>query len=293
MSWVILHVDTRRDQCDTLEEMLLSLGAVSVTLTDNADQPLLEPGVGETPLWDAVRLSAMFNADTNSKAIIQLLEQQFTDTAGSWRAEILEDKDWVRSWMDSYQPLQMGQRLWICPGWLEPPAADAVNLMLDPGLAFGTGTHPTTALCLNWLDAQHLAAKSMIDYGCGSGILAIAALMLGARHATGIDNDPQAILASRQNAERNQLSDAQLTLLLPENASDLEAADVVVANILAGPLADLAGRITRLVKPGGSLCLSGILEAQAASVMAAYPLFTFEPAAVDDGWVRLVARKGQ
>lgn len=293
MSWVILHVDTRRDQCDALEEILLTLGAVSVTLCDNADQPLLEPGVGETPLWDAVRLSGMFSADTDSQPIIQLLENQFADTAGRWKAEILEDKDWVRSWMDSYQPLQMGQRLWICPSWLEPPKADAVNLMLDPGLAFGTGTHSTTSMCMNWLDGQDLANKTMIDYGCGSGILAIAALLLGAQHATGVDNDPQAILASRQNAERNQLTDKQLTLLLPAGIKDIHAADVLVANILAGPLAELASGITQLVKPGGSLCLSGILEAQADSVMAAYPQFEFQPPVTEEGWVRLVARKGQ
>lgn len=291
MTWVVLHIQTNREQCEALEDILLTLGAVSVTLQDNADQPLLEPGVGETPLWDQVRLSGMFTAQIDSGEVISLLEHQFPETSGLWRNEILEDKDWVRSWMDDYKPLPMGERLWICPNWLEPPEPNAVNLMLDPGLAFGTGTHPTTALCLQWLDQQDLAGAEVIDYGCGSGILAIAALLLGASHATGIDNDPQAIIASRQNAERNGIAEQQLTVYLPGQASFKTKADVMLANILAGPLIELASAISDSVKPGGMLCLSGILEEQATTVMAAYPAFDFEPPASHEGWARLVAQK--
>lgn len=189
--------------------------------------------------------------------------------------------------MDNFQPMRFGQRLWIVPSWHAAPEPDAVNLLLDPGLAFGTGTHPTTALCLEWLDAQQLQGRQVLDFGCGSGILAIAALLLGAEQAVGTDIDIQAIEASRDNAGRNGIDPARFPLYLPEQLPDGQA-DVVVANILAGPLVELAGQIGERVKPGGLLALSGILVEQAEEVRAAYAdKFDLDPTAEKDGWVRI------
>ena len=175
------------------------------------------------------------------------------------RFEILEDKDWVREWMDQFHPVQFGARLWICPSWLTPPEPTAINVMLDPGLAFGTGTHATTALCLEWLDSAPLSGKLVIDYGCGSGILGIAALKLGGNKTYAIDIDPQALLATRQNAEQNQITDQQLEVYYPQSCP-LDMADILIANILAGPLASLAQTLNSLIRPGGLLALSGVLE---------------------------------
>jgi ribosomal protein L11 methyltransferase len=202
-----------------------------------------------------------------------VLEQLARDTALNTLpphdVEFVADEDWARSWMDRYRPMRFGRRLWVCPSWLTPPDPDGVTLMLDPGLAFGSGTHATTALCLEWLERQTLTGKTVIDYGCGSGILAIAALKLGARAAWGIDTDPQALAVSRENATRNGIG-RELTLLLPEQApADLNA-DSVLANILAGPLVELAGQLTAMVRPGGGLALSGILANQVEEVSDHY-----------------------
>jgi ribosomal protein L11 methyltransferase len=202
-------------------------------------------------------------------------------------SELIEDQDWERSWMDNFQPMRFGQRLWIVPSWHAAPEPDAVNLLLDPGLAFGTGTHPTTALCLEWLDAQTLQDCTVLDFGCGSGILAIAALLLGAGLAIGTDIDPQALEASRDNASRNGIEPARFPLYLPGELPGVRA-DVLVANILAGPLVELAPRLAELLGPGGRLALSGILAEQAEAVRAAYSKdFMLEPTAEKDGWVRI------
>ena len=189
--------------------------------------------------------------------------------------------------MDNFKPMRFGQRLWIVPSWHEAPEPDAVNLLLDPGLAFGTGTHPTTALCLEWLDGQQLQDLQVIDFGCGSGILAIGALLLGAERVVGTDIDPQALEASRDNAQRNGLADARLPLYLPEDMPS-EPADVLVANILAGPLVSLAPQLTALVKPGGRIALSGILAEQRDEILTAYDsAFLLDPVAEQDGWIRV------
>ena len=207
-----------------------------------------------------------------------------------YKLEQLEDKDWEREWMDNFHPIKFGKRLWVCPSWRDIPDPTAVNVMLDPGLAFGTGTHPTTALCMQWLDQHIESEQTVVDFGCGSGILGIAALKLGAKRVVGIDIDPQAIEASTANAARNNVS-GQIELYLPKDQPQLQA-DVVVANILAGPLADLSQIISGYVKPGGLLALSGILQSQAQSVIAAYQHeFSFDPIAKQDEWVRLSARK--
>lgn len=291
MHWIQIILETSREQCESLEDALLEQGALSVTYVDAGDQPLFEPDPGETPLWDAVRLVGLFPAEAAMDSVIKQLENQFGDKLPKHRTEILEDKDWIREWMDQFQPMQFGERLWIVPSWTKPPQPDAVNLMLDPGLAFGTGTHATTSLCLQWLDAHSPEGMSVIDYGCGSGVLGIAALLLGCDTMCGIDIDPQALIATHQNAEQNGIAKDQYSVYLPAQAPH-EVADMVLANILAGPLISLSEDISSRVKPGGKLVLSGILSTQAQDVLAAYQNeFDFEPVAEQDGWVRLAGTK--
>ncbi len=234
---------------------------------------------------------ALFDAETDMNEIVSLLKQaHHLDENTPYKIEQIEDKDWEREWMDNFHPMQFGKRLWICPSWREVPDQNAVNVMLDPGLAFGTGTHPTTALCLEWLDGLDLTGKTVIDFGCGSGILAIAALKLGAKNAIGIDIDPQAILASRNNAEQNGVADRLQLFLSDDKPANLKA-DVVVANILAGPLKELYPIISQLVKEGGDLGLSGILETQAQSVCDAYTQsFDLDPVAVKEEWCRITGK---
>lgn len=291
MAWLQLVFDSNRERAPELEDALLELGALSVTLQDNADEPVLEPGVGETPLWSETRLLALFDEDTNPDAVIAALREQLP-ALPNWRAERVEDQAWERAWMDDFQPQRFGARLWVCPSWCEPPDPDGVILALDPGLAFGTGTHPTTALCLEWLDGQPLAGATVVDYGCGSGILAIAALLLGAERAVAVDNDPQALIATRDNAERNGIAPDRLVTCLPDALPAGTVAEVVVANILAGPLQALAPTLTGLCAPGGRLALSGILAEQAEPVAAAYrPRFTLAEPTTRAEWVRLDGRK--
>jgi ribosomal protein L11 methyltransferase len=203
----------------------------------------------------------------------------------------VEDKDWEREWMDDFRPLQFGSRLWIVPSWHQPPDPDAANLSLDPGLAFGTGTHPTTALCLEWLDGQDVGGQQVIDYGCGSGILGLAALLLGADHVTGVDTDQQALEASRENARRNEVDESRLDLYLPGDEPGT-VADVMLANILAQPLIGLAPHLAGKVKAGGHLVLSGILSSQAREVMAAYePWFIMDEPEQREEWIRLTGRR--
>jgi len=293
VSWLQLQLVTDRDQSEALEEALLAAGACSVTLQDNADQPLFEPPPGATPLWDDIRLMGLFTADRAPQDIINAVKAAFGAELPTHRIEILEDKDWIREWMDSYQPMRFGTRLWICPSWRTPPEPDAVNLMLDPGLAFGTGTHPTTSLCLQWLDGLDLDGKTVIDFGCGSGILGIAALLLGASKVIAIDNDPQALLATRDNAQRNGLHENQIQALLPEQVAADLIADVVIANILAAPLISLAPQLTAHLHNGGDIALSGILAEQADSVRIAYePVVSWHTQLQQEDWIRLAGRKG-
>lgn len=292
MSWLQLQLCTDRSHSDALEDALLAAGACSVTLQDGADQPLFEPPPGATPLWDDIRLMGLFTADHNPQDIIDAVASAFGAELPPHRVEILEDKDWIREWMDSYQPMRFGTRLWICPSWRTPPEPDAVNLMLDPGLAFGTGTHPTTSLCLAWLDGLDLDGKIVIDFGCGSGILGIAALLLGAAKVIAIDNDPQALLATRDNAQRNGLREDQIQALLPEQLPADISADVVIANILAGPLISLAPQLHGRLRPGGDIALSGILAEQAEAVRAAYePVVQWQSQLQQEDWIRLAGRK--
>jgi len=285
MSWLQVRLALTPAQAETYEDLMLELGAVSVTFMDAEDQPIFEPDLGTTPLWSQTHLLALFEGDTDAAALEQRV--QLLANGLVYEVERLEDQEWERSWMDNFQPMRFGQRLWIVPSWHEAPEPEAVNLLLDPGLAFGTGTHPTTSLCLRWLDGEPVQGLQVLDFGCGSGILAIAALLLGAEHAVGTDIDVQALEASRENANRNGIDPARFPLYLPADLPG-EPADVVVANILAGPLVGLAEQITRLTRIGGRLALSGILAEQAEDVRAAYAgCFDLEPTATLDGWVRI------
>lgn len=297
MPWLQLKARIAPQQAEILEELLLAEGASAITLQDAHDDPVFEPELGTTPLWDETVLTGLYDDLEGIEAMLMRVRQAWAieladEPCPEIEYELLADRDWEREWMDGFTPLRMGQRLWIVPSWHEAPDPDAVNLLLDPGLAFGTGTHPTTALCLGWLDSLSVDGEldgcSVLDFGCGSGILAIAALKLGATMATGTDIDSQALTASRDNAERNGISEQQLLLRLPETLPT-SSVDVVVANILAGPLVELAPTIAGHVAPGGRLALSGILSHQADDVLDAYRdqgLIMHEPIE-RDGWVCL------
>lgn len=292
MPWIQLKINTTNELAEQFSDLLEDSGAVSVTFQDTYDTPVFEPLPGETRLWGNTDVIGLYEAETDTAQLIEVLKLSpiFNETL-CYKIEQLEDKDWEREWMDNFHPMQFGKRLWICPSWRDIPDPNAVNVMLDPGLAFGTGTHPTTALCLQWLDGIDLQDKTIIDYGCGSGILAIAALKLGAKQAIGIDIDPQALQASRDNAERNNVND-KLALYLAKDIPDDLLADVVVANILAGPLKELEPNINVLVKPAGLLGLSGILESQSHSVCEAYEQhFTLDPVETKEEWCRITGMK--
>lgn len=285
MAWLELRVASRYP--DFAEEILSTAGAVSVTMLDAADAPVLEPAPGETPLWPATITCGLFAADTDLDAVRLALAEQLPDGA-SVAVEVgtVEDRDWVRAWLDHAEPLRFGERLWICPSGHEVTAANAVIVHLDPGLAFGTGTHPSTAMCLDWLATHEVAGKTVLDYGCGSGVLGIAALKLGAEHATAFDIDPQALTATHDNAARNEVSER---LLCIEHAPAAEQrVDIVLANILARPLIELSAKLAAHTRSGGRVVLAGLLERQADEVRAAYaPWFDFEDDAQREGWTRL------
>ncbi|WP_336290614.1 50S ribosomal protein L11 methyltransferase [Aeromonas dhakensis] len=290
MPWIQIRINATAKTADKVSNMLLGRGAQAVTFMDAKDVPVYEPMPGETPLWGETEVMGLFDAETDPAPTIAFFQQIFGEDVG-YKVEQLEDKDWVREWMDHFHPMQFGERLWICPSWRDVPNPDAVNVMLDPGLAFGTGTHPTTALCLQWLDGLDLAGKTVVDFGCGSGILGIAALKLGAARVIGIDIDPQAIQASRDNAERNGVAD-QIELYLPADQPQDVEADVVVANILAGPLRELAPLIAGQGKAGSLMALSGVLESQAPELETIYgQWFEMDPTAVKEEWCRLSGRK--
>ncbi|ORM66042.1 50S ribosomal protein L11 methyltransferase [Pantoea rwandensis] len=288
MPWIQIKINSTGENAEPLSDALMDAGAVSVTFQDTHDNPVYEPLPGETRLWGDTDVIGLFDAETEMDDVVAELGQHpLLGSHFHHKIEQIEDKDWEREWMDNFHPMRFGERLWICPSWRDVPDPNAVNVMLDPGLAFGTGTHPTTSLCLTWLDGLDLQGKTVIDFGCGSGILAIAALKLGAAQAIGIDIDPQAIQASRDNAERNGVSE-RLSLYLPHQQPENLLADVVVANILAGPLRELAPLISVLPKAGGHLGLSGVLASQAEGVCEAYiERFTLDPVAEKEEWCRI------
>jgi ribosomal protein L11 methyltransferase len=288
MPWLQVHLDTDARHAGHVEDVLAALGASSVTLLDAADDPVLEPAPGDTPLWRRTRVTGLFDGTTDATALRTRIEDALGgDGVGALTVERLDDQVWERTWLEHFRPMRFGRRLWVVPGGQQGTEAEgAVGVELDPGLAFGTGTHPTTALCLEWLDGLDLQGRQVIDVGCGSGILAIAALKLGAAGATAIDHDPQALLATRENAARNGVAE-RLVVAGADEASP-PPAEVVVANILAGTLVELAPSITALVAPGGALALSGILADQVDGVRAAYETaIAFAPPQGREGWVLL------
>lgn len=287
MGWQNLILTAPREQIEAIEQRLLAAGALSVSVADAGDVPVLEPAPGETPLWPESCLTALFPQETDPAPLGVALATEF-GLAGA-RVEFVEDQDWERAWMDDFHPMRFGRRLWICPSWQRPIVPEAINLILDPGLAFGTGTHTTTALCLEWLDANPPVDALVLDYGCGSGILSLAALKLGARHGWAVDIDPQALTATQTNAERNGIAGANLYVVNPDELPPLEA-DLVIANILSGPLVELAPSLCSHLKPGGRMVLSGILADQAETVRSAYTdagVERWEEDAVRADWVRL------
>jgi len=291
MSWLEVSVQVSRENAPLVEQLLENESVLALTLTDNADDPVLEPGVGETPLWPSVCITALFGADQAREPLSRLLSLvPGVDRPQQVSFRKIEDQQWERVWLDRFKPMQFGRDLWIVPGDLEAPDAAGYILRLDPGLAFGTGTHPTTRLCLQWIDGHDFQGCSVVDFGCGSGVLGIAAAIKGAIQVTAVDNDPQALLATRDNANRNQVLD-KLSIVLPEQFRPGQA-DIVLANILAGPLIDLSADLLQALRPGGSLVLSGVLEEQAHEVIEAYRPYTDSLLLTkDNGWVCISGRK--
>ncbi len=287
MPWIQLKINSQAEYAEQIGDMLSANGAQAVTFVDAKDTPMYEPKPGEVMLWPDTQIVGLFDATHDmSRVIQQLSKAKVLGKNFNHKLDQLEDKDWEREWMENFHPMQFGERLWICPSWRDVPDPNAVNVMLDPGLAFGTGTHPTTSLCLKWLDGLELSDSLVVDFGCGSGILGIAALKLGAKRVVGIDIDPQALLASQDNANRNQVGDS-IELYLPQNQPELKA-DVVLANILAGPLRELRHVITAYCQPNGKLVLSGILAEQAQEINDLYSEdFVMEPIAIDGEWARV------
>ena len=281
--WLQIEFDLPGGDSQQAEVLLDSLGALSVTILDAGNEPLLEPIPGSTPLWEQTIVRALLPPDSDPSILEKRLATEFECL--HFRSGILEDQNWERAWMDDFKAMRFGNKLWVCPSWLEPPEPNAINLMLDPGLAFGTGTHATTALCLEWLDANPPQDLSLIDYGCGSGILSLAALKLGAKTVYAVDIDEQALHASRSNASKNNIPSSRLLLSRPEQLESTSI-DLLMANILCGPLVELAPSIARRVKFGGSIILSGILKDQTKQITNAYRYWFDSFVLMEkDGWI--------
>ncbi len=291
MAWLQITFTPTSDELETLTQVLEDIGAVSITFLDAKDQPIYEPELHTTPLWQQTEVVALFE----QSCVLDRILEQIKENIGQiphYRTETIVDQDWTRIWMDEFQPMRFGQRTWICPTWCTPPDANAVNILLDPGMAFGTGTHETTALCLEWLDqhADLIQNKVLIDYGCGSGILAVAALKLGAKQVHCTDIDPQALLATEENAKNNLVESGIKTYL----ADDFQAfqADGLLANILANPLITLAESFFTYLKPDAPLVLSGILNTQTQAVIKSYqPYFVIDTVALKQDWCRIAAHR--
>ncbi len=291
MNWIQLSATIDPTQAEALEESLLAAGASAVTMVDAANQPILEPALGTTPIWNETRVTGLFSAEEDIDSALKITQAVFTQMASApcpnLTAELLENEDWTRKWIENFKPIRFGNRLCVCPSWEATPDTGVINLLLEPGLAFGTGTHPTTALCLEWLDGTELSGKTVVDFGCGSGILGIAALLLGASKVIAIDNDPQALIATRDNADRNSIAPERIETYLPEDAPSLKA-DIVVANILAQPLHDLRDIILSYLKSEGSLVMSGVLKNQAEELAQHYSSqVEIEPIAQQEDWTRV------
>lgn len=292
MPWLQIRFSASGKEADALANALEATGAISVSIEHVGDDSWVETDWDEQPVWRESRVTGLFAADTDVARLLDEVRVQVGAELPAPQVQTLADQDWADAWKENYRPLQISERLWICPSWMDPPDPGAVNVILDPGMAFGTGDHPTTALCLEWLAAQDLRDKDVIDYGSGSGILSIAALKLGARSALGIELDELAIRVSLENAAHNNVEGrfrAVVPALLPADA----CAHIVIANILARPLIELAPRIKALVRPGGALALSGLLAEQADEVAAHYSDMFMLTRRARGNWVLLTGRRDQ
>lgn len=290
MSWIELHIKTNASHADQISDQLMLLGAQAVTFQDAGDQPIFEPKPGEMHLWQETIVIGLFDLEIQLKSIVSYFEeQQAQGLIKNFHIQHIADQDWERVCLEYYQPIQCGKRLWICPSWRTPPDKNAINVILDPGLAFGTGTHPTTALCLQWLDEHVKSPELVIDYGCGSGILGLAALKLGAKQVIAVDYDPQALEATQNNCARNHISSPVLTTYLPQDLpKNLPKADLLIANILAQPLLELAELFANLLHPNGKILLSGILLDQRDQIKYTYAPWFDQLASENQGdWVRI------
>lgn len=287
MTWLQLVLCAPSEEAETISTLLETYGSVAVTMQDAAGEEIFEPLPGEAPLWKQTRVIGLFDPDIDITGVIDKLENELSPRElPSYEVKTLANQDWERIWLESFKPMKFGSRLWIIPTAYDPVKSDAINLSLDPGLAFGTGTHPTTALCLQWLDKQDLRLQHVIDYGCGSGVLGIAAALLGAKSVFAIDIDPQALIATTRNADANKVSDKIRSGMPNELAT--KPVDLILANILANPLIDLSKTIASHVKPGGHIVLSGILAQQKDEVLSAYnPWMTESQVAMQDNWVMI------
>jgi len=291
MSWLELSVRVSRQNAPLVESLLKNEAVLALTLTDDADDPVLEPGVGETPLWPSICVTALFGGDTAIEPLARVLSLvPGIDRPQQVTFRRFEDQQWERAWLDRFKPMQFGTGLWIVPGNQESPPQATDVLRLDPGLAFGTGTHPTTRLCLQWMDGHDFQGRAVVDYGCGSGVLGIVAAIKGAAEVICVDNDPQALIATGENAARNDVV-AKIKVQLPETLKP-GSADVILANILARPLIDLAPVLLDCLRPGGWLVLSGVLEEQAEEVAGAYRQHIDDfILTTDESWLRLHGQK--
>ena len=284
MHWVNVSASSTKSRLVVLEAWFWDHGAVSVTVEDGLDKPIFEPGPGEHPLWDEVMVTGLFDSDISVENLTMELARDNHKLEDVAR---LDDRAWEREWLSRFKPMQFGRRLWVCPTGFSLESGGKVIVELDPGLAFGTGTHETTRLCLEYLDAIEVGGLHVIDYGCGSGILAIAAALLGAKKVTGIDNDPQALAATAENAKRNLV---EIDTHFPGVA--LVPSEIVIANILAQPLMELAPILIKAMKPDGLLILSGIMSGQADLVVEAYvDQVDLVNRTELNGWVRLVWKR--
>lgn len=288
MPWWQLSVSCEASELNTVENHMLEHGAQSISISDARDEPIFEPLPGETPLWSHSVISGLFVGEHNSEDLLQSLASTLPPhLVNSLQCQRLEDEDWQNSYQDHFNPIQVSKRLWIVPSWHQPPDPGAVNITLDPGMAFGTGSHATTALCLSWLGNTQIKDWDVIDFGCGSGILAIAALKLGARQVQAVDIDQQAILATMENCRINKIDTRQINIGGAEQLDNRQV-DLLMANILCQPLIDLHDKLAKLVKPGGKILLSGILKEQVDTLQSVYQdSFQLDPPASKDDWARL------
>ena len=286
MTWWQFSLNCQASELEQVENLMLGLGALSISLSDAGDEPIYEPLPGDSPVWQESILAATFDGNNDHETLYQQLTSELPEhLASSVKLTTLQDQDWDQAYKQHFQPLQCAPDLWIVPGWLEPPDPDATIIQLDPGLAFGTGSHPTTALCLAWLGVSKNQLGNVIDYGCGSGILAIAAIKLGAQKVIAVDIDPQALSACQSNMQVNNIDSEQIQVVAPEEL-ETSATDLLIANILVGPLVNLAPRFANLVRPGGQILLSGILDTQLKDILLAYqPFFKLDPANTREEWI--------